>query len=135
EGAAAGATDTLLALDELGAAEAREVAAGVYQLANGTGKGRARRDGTAREPKTWRVLVLSTGELPLSAKLGEERGRRAQAGQTVRMLDIPADAGAGFGVFDHGGETGDAGTFADAIRRAARTSYGTAGQAFVRRIV
>ncbi|MGD0186966.1 MAG: DUF927 domain-containing protein [Roseiarcus sp.] len=135
EGAAASATDTCLVLDELGLAEPRDVAASVYSLANGQGKARATRDGSLRDPKSWRVSVLSSGELPLEAKLGEDRGRRARAGQLLRVLDIPADRGLGFGAFDHAGGFGDAGKLADAIKSAAVTAYGTAGPEFIRRIV
>jgi uncharacterized protein (DUF927 family) len=132
EGVAASATDTVLILDELGVVEARDAASAIYGLANGTGKARAARDGSLRDPKTWRTLILSTGELPIEGKLAEDKGRRAKAGQLVRMLDIPADRGAGFGIFDHGGEDGDASRIADAIKRAAITDYGTAGPEFVR---
>src|SRR5271157_4099669 len=51
-----------------------------YSLSNGGGKVRAGRDGGMREPKSWRVMVLSTGELPVEAKLSEDRGRKAKAG-------------------------------------------------------
>jgi putative DNA primase/helicase len=50
EGAAAGATDTVLILDELGQVDVRELATALYSLANGTGKARAHRDGALREP-------------------------------------------------------------------------------------
>ena len=50
EGAAAGATDTALILDEVGQVEARDMAAALYSLANGAGKARAARDGGLREP-------------------------------------------------------------------------------------
>ena len=135
EGAAAVSTDTLLVLDELGVVDAREAVAGVYQLAAGTGKGRSTRDGSLRTSMTWRVMTLSTGELPMSAKVAEDRGRRARAGQQVRLLDIPADAGRGFGVFDSAGAEQDAGKLADAIKRAAQYTYGVAGPAFVRKIL
>jgi putative DNA primase/helicase len=135
EAAAAISSDTVLILDELGVVEAREAAAGVYQLASGTGKGRSARDGSLRTPLTWRVMVLSTGEMPMATKINEDRnGRRAQAGQAVRLLDIPADANKGFGVFDHAGADNDAARLSDAIKRAARTAYGTAGPAFVKRL-
>jgi putative DNA primase/helicase len=129
-------SDTVLILDELGVVEAREAAAGVYQLASGTGKGRSARDGSLRTSLTWRVMVLSTGEMPMAAKINEDRnGRRAQAGQAVRLLDIPADANKGFGVFDHAGTDNDAARLADAIKRAARTTYGTAGPTFIKRLL
>ena len=64
EGAAAGATDTALILDELAQVEARDLAAALYMLANGAGKARAHRDGGLREPRAWRVLTISSGEVP-----------------------------------------------------------------------
>jgi putative DNA primase/helicase len=80
-------------------------------------------------------MVLSTGELPMTAKIAEDRGRRAHAGQQVRLLDIPADAGCGFGSFNYGADSGDAGPIAKAIKRAAGEHYGTAGPAFVQRLL
>ncbi|WP_018263398.1 DUF927 domain-containing protein [Methylobacterium sp. WSM2598] len=132
ESTAAIVTDTCLCLDEIGVAEGRDAAAAVYQLASGVGKGRSARDGSIRSPMTWRVLTLSTGEIPMAAKISEDRQRRAYAGQAVRLLDIPADAGQGFGVFDHAGEEGDPARLADTIKEAALRAYGTAGPAFVR---
>jgi uncharacterized protein (DUF927 family) len=135
EGAAASATDTCLVLDELGVGNPREVADSIYGLANGTGKQRARRDGSLQAPKSWRVFVLSSGELSIERKIEEDHGRKARAGQTVRVLDIPADRGLGHGVFDNPGAFADAGKLADAVKAAATTSYGTAGPAFVRGII
>ena len=135
EGAAASATDTCLVLDELGQVEARDAAAGLYSLSNGTGKARAARDGSLREPKSWRALILSSGEIPTETKLSEDRGRKARAGQLVRMLDVPADRGFGFGAFDGGGADGDAGKLAKAFKHAAISAYGTAGPEFVRQLI
>ena len=133
EGAAAGASDTALVLDEIGQVEAREVGAVVYALANGVGKARAARDGGLREPKTWRVVVISSGEITIEAKLTEERGRRTRAGQLVRMLDIRAERA--HGVFDDPGPDGDAAAFAKTCKLAAASAFGAAGPAFVRRLI
>jgi putative DNA primase/helicase len=135
EGAAASATDTALVLDEFGAIEAREAASALYSLSNGGGKARATRTGELREPKSWRLLFLSSGEIPVETKLGEERGRTARAGQLVRMLGLPADRERGFGVFDNGGPSGDASKLAQELKRAAISNYGTAGPEFVRRLI
>jgi putative DNA primase/helicase len=135
EGAAASATDTCLVLDELGVGNPREVADSVYALANGSGKQRARRDGSLQDPRAWRVFVLSSGEVPIEGKIAEDFGRKTRAGQTVRLIDIPADCGLAFGAFDHAGECNDAGKLADAIKEAARTDYGVAGPEFVRRLM
>jgi len=133
EGAAAGATDTALILDEVGQVDAREMGAALYALANGTGKARASRDGRLREPKTWRVLTISSGELPAEAKLSEDRGHKTRAGQLVRMLDIPAARACG--VFDSVGPDGDAAKLAKAFKLGATSAYGTAGPEFVRRLI
>jgi putative DNA primase/helicase len=107
EGAAAGATDTALILDEIGQVDAAQVSAVVYALANGVGKARATKDGSLREPKTWRVVIVSSGEIKIETKLLEDRGgKRPRAGQFVRMLDIPAQRA--HGVFDAPGPDGDA---------------------------
>ena len=69
------------------------------------------------------------------AKLSETPGRKARAGQLVRLLDVPAERGEGFGVFDNGGPDGDASALAKTIKLAATKAYGTAGPAFVRRLI
>jgi putative DNA primase/helicase len=135
EGAAACATDTALILDEMGMIEPREMAAAVYGLANGTGKQRAARSGDLREPKSWRVMVISSGEVTITQKIGEDRGKRAKAGQEVRLLDILADRGFGFGAFDNAGPGGDAAKLSKAMKVAAVSFYGTAGPTFVHRLI
>ncbi|MBS0984234.1 DUF927 domain-containing protein [Gluconobacter cerinus] len=134
EGVAAETSDTVLILDEMGQADAREVGEIAYMLANNTGKQRASRNGDARQRKTWRVLFLSTGEVTLAAKMGEA-GKRVMAGQEVRLVNIPADAGAGMGAFEnlHGMSSG--GDLADHLRTASRTYYGTASRVFLSHLV
>jgi uncharacterized protein (DUF927 family) len=128
-------TDTLLALDELNAGTGREVYAAAYQLSAGIGKGRSHRDGSARKPKTWRVMFMSNGEVSLAAKLAEESNvPRAKAGQEVRLLDVEADVD-GYGAFDSPGPEKDAANLAEAIRSAAGEAYGTAGPAFVKALI
>jgi uncharacterized protein (DUF927 family) len=136
EAVAAARCDTLLCLDELSQVEPRTAASTAYMLANGIGKARAGRSGETRAAQKWRLLFLSTGEIGLADKIAEEgRRRTATAGQAVRVVDIPADAGQGLGLFDttHGAASGDA--FARAIRGAAEQFYGTAGEAFLSRII
>ncbi len=134
EALAAVHSDSLFALDEIGVVDAREAGNAIYQLATGSGKGRAGREGNLRSSLSWRVLVLSSGEMPLDAKMAEAK-QRTMAGQAVRLVDIPADAGAGFGAFDSLGKNEKAKDLADAIKRAARSDYGFAGPEFVRHLV
>jgi uncharacterized protein (DUF927 family) len=131
EGTAAQFNDGVLCLDEMGLVDAREAGEIAYMLANGQGKARATRHGAARAPQRWRLLFASTGEVSLADKLAEI-GRRTQAGQEVRLVDIPADAGAGMGLFEEiHGEDG-AGDLAKRLAHATARHYGTAMRAFLR---
>ncbi|MGY6410048.1 MAG: DUF927 domain-containing protein [Alkalilacustris sp.] len=123
------ANGTLLALDELGEISGREAGAAVYTLGNGQGKARANRSGAARAAARWRVAVLSSGEITLADKVAEAGGK-AQAGQAVRLLDVAAD-GRAHGAFDDLHGAADGAAFADRLREATATHYGTAGPAFV----
>ncbi|MBL26159.1 MAG: hypothetical protein CMM50_01215 [Rhodospirillaceae bacterium] len=135
EAVALGHCDALLCLDELSQVDARTAGSVAYMLANGAGKSRAGRGGEARVPATWRTLFLSNGEIGISDKMMEDgRGRRATAGQQVRVVDIPADAGAGLGLFDalHGFASGDA--LARHLKDAAGKTYGVPARAFLQAI-
>jgi uncharacterized protein (DUF927 family) len=124
EGIAEAHNDALLCLDEMGQVEAREAGEIAYMLANGTGKGRAGRDGSPRRSAQWRLIFLSTGELSLAEKLAEI-GRAPKAGQEVRLVEIPADAGAGYGIFENLHGTRSGGEFAESLRAATNRQYGT----------
>jgi len=133
EATAAGACDTLHLLDEVSQADGRAVDAMAYMLGNGTGKSRAGRNGAAREVASWRIMFLSTGELSLNDKIAEA-GKRSRAGQSVRVIDIPADAGKGLGAFDtlHGFTSGAA--LADQLKRGGEAHSGHAARAFLEQI-
>ena len=91
---AAESNDGLLILDELSQVDAKAADAMAYMLANGQGKGRANRTGIARRVARWRTILLSSGEIGMAEKLNEG-GKRHKAGQAARMVEFPADAGAG----------------------------------------
>lgn len=80
EGVAALLSDTCLCLDEINEVDPREVGAIVYSLANGIGKSRATRIGSARQVHRWRLSLLSTGERSVTAMM-QEGGKQAKAGQ------------------------------------------------------
>jgi putative DNA primase/helicase len=103
----------------------------VYALANGIGKQRASRAGGARPVIRWRCFVLSSGERTVGTHLAEG-GRRAKAGQSVRLLDVPVSGK--FGAWDnlHGLASGAA--FSDEIKRAAATHFGHAGREFLEKL-
>ena len=125
--------DTLLCLDEMGQVDAREAGGIAYMLSNGQGKTRANRAGGGRPPATWRVLFLSTGELSLAEKM-REVGQRSKAGQEVRLVDVPADAGQGLGLFESLHNFGSAAEMADHLRSETQSNYGHAAHAFLEAI-
>ena len=79
--------DNLLILDELGQVGGRALSEVAYMFANGTGKTRAARNGGIRAAASWRGVLLSSGELGLTAKLNED-GIQARAGQEVRFIGV-----------------------------------------------
>lgn len=124
--------DCLLCLDELSQVEPREAGQIVYMVGNGMGKSRARRDGSGRPVAIWRLLVLSSGEITLADKIAEDyRHTRARAGHSVRMIDIPADAGKGYGIFENLHSRADGHTLVKELGAASNTYYGTACRAFI----
>lgn len=56
------------------------------------------------------------------------------AGQEVRLVDVPADAGAGLGVFENLHGLTDGAEMAGALGRAAEQYHGTAARAFMERL-
>ena len=138
--------DLPLCLDELSLVRGEDAARMAYQLATGIGRARALTSGLAAPRLEWRVFLVSTGEISLADKIAEARtAQRHMPGQAVRFIDLPADAGAGFGLFDHAPELAgklDGGTAkdrGDALSRclidAAQSCFGTAGPAFVEALI
>lgn len=125
--------DAPLLLDELAQMDPREAGEVAYMLANGSGKSRAGRTGGARDRASWRLLFLSSGEIGLAEHLGEIN-RTPKAGQELRLAEIPADAGAGLGVFENLHDYASGSEFAKALDRAARRHYGAAFVAFVAKL-
>ena len=134
EGLAALHNDGLLILDELSQCDPKEAGEAAYLLANGQGKARASRTGTARASQRWRLLFLSAGEESLSALMARA-GRKANAGQEIRLADFDADAGAAMGAFEelHGQPTPAA--LALAVKDAAAREHGAVGLAWLRHVV
>lgn len=130
EGTCALHNDACLCLDELGQAPARTIGESIYMVANGQSKNRMNGDGSARPLKAWRLLLLSNGEMTIADKVRED-GQQVRAGQEVRIVDLSADAGAGFGAWEalHGYDT--PGQFSDAIKGACAANYGTLGRAYI----
>lgn len=131
EGAAALFNDSLLALDEISECDPRQVGEVVYMLGNGRGKQRAGRTGSARAVARWRSSVLSTGERSIATTM-TEGGHRVKAGQTVRLLDVPAQRT--YGAWDNLHQYTSGTAFSDALKLEAATHHGHAGRAFLEKL-
>jgi len=119
----------VLVLDEMGQADGRSIGSTVYMLINGTGRARATRNAELKNQASWRIMLLSSGELTLASKIAEG-GRQPRAGQLARMVDVPADAGQGYGAFEDTKGMEPA-AFSEALKNAGLRTYGTAGPTFI----
>jgi putative DNA primase/helicase len=87
-----------------------------------------------RRTLEWRLIFLSSGEVSIADHVAQS-GKRVRAGQEVRVINLPADAETGLGLFEelHGFSTPDG--FARHLQRASRDYYGAPIRAFLRRLV
>lgn len=134
ESVAASHNDALLCLDELAEVDPYQAGETAYMLANGQGKLRQTKSITLRKPLEWRTLFLSSGEISLADHLATV-GKRVRGGMEVRLVDLPADAGQGFGAWENLHEFNSAKEFADHLREASKTYYGTAAREFIRQLI
>lgn len=134
ESLAAQHSDCLLVLDELSQVDPKSAGEVAYMLANGSGKVRSIRTGAMRDTATWRLLFLSSGEAGLTEHMALA-GRKPKAGQEIRLLDIPADAGRGFGIFDTLHDHIGGAAFSKVLNDAVAKYYGVASIAFLSKLV
>ena len=122
--------DGLLCLDEIGQIEPKVAGKIAYMIANGEGKSRMMSSTALRRTKKWRVLFLSSGEVGLAELMAEE-GKKARAGQQIRLLEVPSNAGAGYGIFEdiHGFEAPK--LFADHLRNVTMEIHGAPLRGFL----
>jgi putative DNA primase/helicase len=114
--------DACLFLDEIGQLDPKQAAEIPYQLANGQGKNRMNADGSPRSKLGWRLQYVSTGEITLADHAGS--AARIRGGMENRLLNIPADAARGLGVFENIHGAASASEFANQLRDASLRYYG-----------
>ncbi|MFA9593070.1 DUF927 domain-containing protein [Citrobacter telavivensis] len=123
---AAAHNDALMPLDEIGqGADPVEVYKSAYALFNGTGKLQGAKEGGNRELKRWRTVAISTGEVDLETFIAGA-GRKAKAGQLVRLLNIPLSKAIHFQEYQNGKQ------HADALKDAWQHQHGAAGREWVK---
>ena len=91
EGLAYNYNDLLLPLDEISNIDPKDVSNVIYAIGNEVDKNRGAKNGLNRTTKTWREVVLSTGEETVTEML-RKANLKAQAGLEVRMPSINAQA-------------------------------------------
>lgn len=123
EGICSAHNDGLLCLDELKTCPVKDFQTLVYNIFGGSGKGVMDQNRNLKDVRTWRIVVLSNGELSTRDK-SKESGSPINAGQMIRLKDIPIK----------GHIVKDAKT-AEAIKFACSQFYGTAGPAFVQALI
>jgi len=122
--------DALLILDEIHQVQGRDAARIAYLLSNGSGRSRMTAETEARRIITWRLLYLSAGEKTL-AEHADSAGVKTKAGSEVRLLNVPANPGNGYGLFENLHGSGTPAEFATRVKLASLKYYGTAFPAFV----
>lgn len=123
---AAAHNDVLMPLDEIGqGADPVEVYKSAYALFNGTGKLQGAKEGGNRDLKRWRTVAISTGEMDLETFIASA-GRKAKAGQLVRLLNIPMRRAVRFHEHANGKH------HADALKDAYQHHHGVAGREWVK---
>lgn len=134
EGMAYQRCDCPLLLDELSQMDPKSAGEAAYMLGNGSGKSRGNRAGGANDQTQFSTLYQSAGEVGLVEHMAEAN-RKTKAGQEIRLVEIPADAGAGLGCFEdlHGFANGA--EFAKHLDRLTRQHHGTAWRPFVQRVI
>lgn len=130
EGIAAMHNDGFLGLDEISQCDPKDVGNTIYMLSNGQGKARMQRTGATKPVTQWRVLFLSNGEKSLDSIMGQI-GKRTNAGQEIRLADIPADAGHGLGIFDPLPDGQRPADYAEQLQQVTANYYGSAGIAWL----
>jgi putative DNA primase/helicase len=136
--------DNLLCLDEIKLLDSDPVKAAqkasliIYQLASGTIKSRHPKSqySSLQDAQQWKTGLFSTGECSL-----RENAKNAAAeyflGEQVRVVDVPADAGCGIGIFETLPKLmkGDPGKYAELIDSNTKIYYGIAHKIFLKNLI
>lgn len=116
--------DLAFIIDEIGEGDPKEFGRTIYRVVSGTGKGRANRSGDLRDSRSWRVTILSAGEVAVSDFI-ESGGGTVKGGQMVRMVDLDLAA---IGHLFTGADE------ANTMKELCATHFGHAGPAMLEKI-
>lgn len=114
-------------LDELGVFVG-DLGQAIYLFSGGVGKAAMDSHRRLMQQRSWIGCVFSSGEKTIVDAISEA-GRQVKGGQLVRMIDVPsADV---FG----GSDSTETATLVNSIKQTCATVFGTAGPAFVARLI
>ena len=131
EQTAAQHSDCAMYMDEIKSADPVHVQSLIFQFTNGAGRKAGTSSGGLRESKTFRPMVLSSGEISTKEYL-TSNSFEYHGGLSVRMIDVPADTGSGFGIFTNvPAQFDDAAAFARWLKQQAALNYGFHGPRLV----
>ncbi|WP_338453818.1 DUF927 domain-containing protein [Candidatus Bealeia paramacronuclearis] len=123
--------DAPFLIDELGQADAGSAYNMAYMLSNGETKNRANKLGkNGNTAVSFRTVFLSGGEIPFETKF-KERQKEKTAGQSVRCIELRADAGCDKGAFNTVHEFGTPDQFVLHLKEAVHRHYGVASEALL----
>lgn len=130
EGLAAAHNDSALCLDELGTFVGDDFSAVIYNALGGKGKTRMTAEGSQRPTSTWRLLMISTGEISIADRVKQD-GKPLKDGLAVRLVDIPVGGSLIIGL-----DSAAAADLSDTLKNAVGMRvYGVAGPAFIERLI
>ena len=101
----------------------------IHNITSGISKARMNKYSNLQLQRSWRNLMLSTGEISIRQKI-EEENKQVHAGMSVRLIDIPVHKGV---VIDPHGLASD--QFVMLLKRNCSRFYGTPIPAFIRRLI
>jgi len=133
EGVAYSFNDCLLCLDELGQIAPQDLGTTVYMLGNGVAKARAQRTGALRNPKRWRLIYFSSGELGIVEHISASN-QKARVGQEVRAVDLYV-GDRKYGCFDDLHNLKSGADFSLLIAEGVSGTYGVAGRTYLEKLV
>lgn len=136
EQTAAQHSDCAMYMDEIKSADPEHVQSLIFQFTNGAGRKAGTSSGGLRESKTFRPMVLSSGEISTKEYLTSNR-LTYHGGLSVRMIDVPADTASGFGIFTNVPPqfSGDAAAFARWLKQQSTLNHGFHGPRLIQHYV
>lgn len=130
EGLAVAHNDCTLILDEISQMDGRMIGEVVYMYSNERMKVRNSSKILLRKHMEWRMLFLSSGEKSLADHM-LQAGKKPNEGQLLRMPSVPADAGAGLGIFECLHDLTTPKALAEYLDRLCSEVYGSPGLAWL----